>query len=135
MRSRNANDARHFSGGVAVVLTGISLAVNRSDLDHVATRNLPKVVEVGSLAHSLFEITRMDDFGFETPLGKISRIDGNRSRAESLSVDLMGLRDTQVSALGQAKYKSVVTTMAPTFERWGSQWLKYGSVAGGLHAS
>ncbi len=50
-------------------------------------------------------------------------------RAESLAVDLMGLRETQASVLGKAKYKSVVSAMAPAFERWASQWLKYGSVA------
>jgi hypothetical protein len=50
-------------------------------------------------------------------------------RAESLAVDLMGLREAQASVLGAAKYKSVVSAMAPAFERWASQWLKYGSVA------
>ena len=60
-----------------MVLTGISLAVNHSDLDHGKTRNLPKVVEVGSSAHSPFEFTGMDDIGFETLLGKIFRIEGN----------------------------------------------------------
>jgi len=51
------------------------------------------------------------------------------SRAESLAVDLVGLRDAQASVLGQSKYKSVITAMAPTFEQWANQWLRYGSVA------
>ncbi len=56
--------------------------------------------------------------------------DGNYwSRAESIAVDLMGLRDTQATVLGQLKYRGVITAMAPTFEQWASQWLKYGSVA------
>jgi hypothetical protein len=50
-------------------------------------------------------------------------------RAESLVVDLMGLRERQVSVLGKAKYKSVVSAMAPTFADWARLWLKYGSVA------
>jgi hypothetical protein len=56
--------------------------------------------------------------------------DGNYwNRAESITVDLMGLRDPQAAVLGQAKYKGVITAMTPTFEQWASQWLKYGSVA------
>jgi hypothetical protein len=57
--------------------TGTSLAVNRADLDYGKTEDLPKVVEVGSSAHSPFEFTGMDDFGFETILGKIFGIEGN----------------------------------------------------------
>ena len=51
------------------------------------------------------------------------------ARAESVIVDLMGLRDMQTNLLGQEKYRTVVSVMTPTFERWGSQWLKYGYVA------
>jgi hypothetical protein len=54
------------------------------------------------------------------------------SRAESITVDLMGLRDSQTTLLGQAKYRSVITAMAPTFDQWASHWLKYGSVAAWL---
>ena len=50
-------------------------------------------------------------------------------RAESLVVDLMGLREAQASVLGNAKYIGVVRAMAPTFEEWAGLWLKYGSVA------
>ena len=50
-------------------------------------------------------------------------------RAESLVVDLMGLREAQVSVLGKAKYINVVRAMAPGFEEWARLWLKYGSVA------
>jgi len=52
------------------------------------------------------------------------------SRAEGLAVQLMGLSDTGVKVLGDAKYKPLVTSMAATFERWGNRWLKHGSAAG-----
>jgi hypothetical protein len=56
--------------------------------------------------------------------------DGNYwCRAESLVVDLMGLREAQAAILGRAKYESVVSAMAPVFEEWARLWLKYGSVA------
>jgi hypothetical protein len=50
-------------------------------------------------------------------------------RAESLVVDLMGLREAQASVLGKEKYIDVVRAMAPAFEEWARKWLKYGSVA------
>jgi len=50
-------------------------------------------------------------------------------RAESLVVDLMGLREAHASVLGNAKYIGVVRAMAPAFEEWARLWLKYGSVA------
>jgi hypothetical protein len=52
------------------------------------------------------------------------------SRAEGLAVNLMGLNESSIALLGEAKYKSLVISMAPAFERWGSRWLKYASAAG-----
>ena len=52
-----------------------------------------------------------------------------RSRAESLAVDLMGLGEIGSPVLGDAKYQGLVTSMVPTFERWGQRWLKFASVA------
>jgi hypothetical protein len=49
--------------------------------------------------------------------------------AESLAVDLMGLRDTAVKVLGRQEYRDLVKDMAPTFRRWGDEWLKFASVA------
>ena len=54
---------------------------------------------------------------------------GYWSRAESLAVDLMGLHETAASVLGQAKYRDVVTAMAPVFDLWASKWLRHGSAA------
>jgi len=51
-------------------------------------------------------------------------------RGEELARNLMGLSEGGIAVLGDAKYKDLVGSMAPTFERWGSRWLKYGSVAG-----
>jgi hypothetical protein len=51
------------------------------------------------------------------------------SRAESLAVDLMGLGEIGWSVLGHVKYQGLVTSMVPTFEKWGQRWLKYASVA------
>jgi hypothetical protein len=51
------------------------------------------------------------------------------SRAESLAVDLMGLGKIGAPVLGDAKYQGLVTSMVPTFEKWGQWWLKYASVA------
>ena len=50
-------------------------------------------------------------------------------RAESVVVDLMGLREAQTTVLGRAKYSGLVTAMTPTYERWANEWLKFGSVA------
>jgi hypothetical protein len=54
---------------------------------------------------------------------------GYWSRAESLAVDLVGLHESAASVLGQAKYKTVVTSMVPVFEQWASLWLKHASAA------
>jgi len=51
------------------------------------------------------------------------------ARAEPLAIDLMGLHKEAAAILGQARHKDVVTAMAPTFERWGARWLKFGTVA------
>jgi hypothetical protein len=57
--------------------------------------------------------------------------DGNYwCRAEQLAVNLMGLSENGIPALGDAKYKDLVGSMAATFERWGGRWLQYGSAAG-----
>lgn len=52
------------------------------------------------------------------------------SRAEGLSVHLMGLTEVAIAVLGQPQYKDLVASMAGTFERWGNRWLKFGSPAG-----
>jgi hypothetical protein len=52
------------------------------------------------------------------------------SRAEGLSVHLMGLSEGGIQVIGQAKYKDLVASMAGTFDRWGIRWLKFGSPAG-----
>jgi hypothetical protein len=52
------------------------------------------------------------------------------SRAEELAVNLMGLNESTIALLGQAKYKGLVNAMAPAFERWSRRWLKYASAAG-----
>jgi hypothetical protein len=52
--------------------------------------------------------------------------------AEGLAVNLMGLNEAAIAVLGDAKYRGLVSSMAPTFERWGARWLKYGSAAGWL---
>jgi hypothetical protein len=49
------------------------------------------------------------------------------SRAESIAVDVMGLRSPSV--LGQAKYRVVVRAMAPVFEQWARLWLRHGLAA------
>jgi hypothetical protein len=41
----------------------------------------------------------------------------------------MGLQERAASVLGQTKHRELVIMMAPTYEKWGSQWLKFGSVA------
>ena len=55
---------------------------------------------------------------------------GHWSRAESLAVDLVGLRDDSATVLGQAKHTAVVQAMAPVFERWSKAWLNHASAAG-----
>jgi len=57
--------------------------------------------------------------------------DGNYwCRAEGLAVNLMGLSEIGVPVLGDANHKDLVSSMAATFEQWGSRWLKYGAAAG-----
>lgn len=51
-------------------------------------------------------------------------------RAEGLAVHLMGLSEVAIKVLGDRKYKSLISSMAPTFEQWGNRWLKYASAAG-----
>ena len=52
------------------------------------------------------------------------------SRAEGLAVHLMGLSESGVKVLGDAKYKALVSSMAATFQQWGDRWLRHGSAAG-----
>jgi hypothetical protein len=52
------------------------------------------------------------------------------SRAESLATELMGLSETGVAVLGDAKYKDLISSMAGTFARWGNRWLRYAFAAG-----
>jgi hypothetical protein len=40
------------------------------------------------------------------------------------------MHDTAATVLGQAKYRGVVSAMAPVFEDWAGRWLKHASVAG-----
>jgi len=51
------------------------------------------------------------------------------SRAEGLANHLMGLTESGIKALGDAKYSSLVSSMAATFKNWGDRWLKHGSAA------
>jgi hypothetical protein len=89
------------------------------------TNALPRMAD-----HALFaKIWRdMVDYTFSLPawVGRKRRI---WFHAENLSVDLMGLRTEAVKVLGRKEYTGLVKTMAPTFKRWGDQWLKYGRVA------
>jgi hypothetical protein len=70
----------------------------------------------------------MVDYTFSLPAW-IGRRPGIWYDAESLSVDLMGLREPAVRVLGRSEYTDLVKEMAPTFKRWGDQWLEYASVA------
>ena len=70
----------------------------------------------------------MVDYTFSLPAW-VGRRPGIWYQAESLSVDLMGLREPAVKVLGRKEYIELVKGMAPTFKRWGNQWLKYASVA------
>jgi len=51
------------------------------------------------------------------------------SRAESLATELMGLSETGIALLGDTKYKNLISSMAVTFEQWGSRWFKYASAS------
>jgi hypothetical protein len=70
----------------------------------------------------------MVDYTFSLPAW-IGRRPGIWFHAESLAVDLMGLRQTAVTVLGRKEYIELVRAMASTFKRWGDQWLQYASVA------
>jgi hypothetical protein len=89
------------------------------------TVTLPRMVD-----HALFaEIWQdMVDYTFSLPAWVGSR-PGIWFHAESLSVDLMGLRTEAVKVLGRSEYTDLGRAMGPTFKRWGDLWLKYGSVA------
>jgi hypothetical protein len=54
------------------------------------------------------------------------------NRAESLATELMGLSETGVVVLGDAKYKGLISSMALTFAQWGNRWLKYASASAWL---
>ena len=49
--------------------------------------------------------------------------------AESLAVDLMGIRDAGANVLGRPEYRELVKEMAPTFYQWGEDWLTFASTA------
>ncbi len=85
------------------------------------TRALPRMAD-----HAFFaEIWRgMVDYTFSLPTW-VGRRPGIWFHAESLSVDLMGLRTEAVKVFGRKEYADLAGTMAPTFKRWGDQWLKY----------
>ncbi len=94
-------------------------------LESCFTRALPRMAD-----HALFaEIWGgMVDYTFSLPAW-VGRRPGIWFHAESLSVDLMGLRTEAVKVFGRTEYAGLARTMAPTFKRWGDQWLKYGRVA------
>jgi hypothetical protein len=52
------------------------------------------------------------------------------NRAASLATELMGLSETGVAVLGDAKYKDLISSMAGTFAQWGNRWLRYAFPAG-----
>ncbi len=52
------------------------------------------------------------------------------NRAAPLATELMGLSETGVAVLGDAKYKDLIGSMAGAFEQWGNRWLKYAFAAG-----
>jgi len=51
------------------------------------------------------------------------------SRAESLATELMGLSETGIALLGDAKFKDLIGRVAATFEQWANRWLKYASTS------
>ena len=73
--------------------------------------------------------TEMVDYAMTLPAWQPSAR-GYWSRAESLTVDLVGMRDDTAAVLGQAKHKVVVRAMVPAFERWAQAWLNHASAAG-----
>jgi hypothetical protein len=97
----------------------------RDFLESCFTSALPRMAD-----HALFaEIWRgMVDYTFSLPAW-VGRRPGIWFHAESLSVDLMGLRTEAVKVFGRKEYADLARTLAPTFKRWGDQWLKYARVA------
>ena len=94
-------------------------------LESCFTRALPRITDQEFFA----EIWRgMVDYTFSLPAW-VGRRPGIWFHAESLSVDLMGLRTEAVKVLGRIEYADLARAMAPTFKRWGNQWLKYGRIA------
>ena len=89
------------------------------------TRALPRMAD-----HEFFAVIwrGMVDYTFSLPAW-VGRRPGIWFHAESLSVDLMGLRTDAVREFGRKEYADLAGTMAPTFKRWGDQWLKYSRVA------
>lgn len=73
--------------------------------------------------------TEMVDYAMALPAWQPSP-HGRWSRAESLAVDLVGLRDDSAKVLGQTKHVAVVRAMKPVFERWSLAWLNHASAAG-----
>jgi hypothetical protein len=73
--------------------------------------------------------TEMVDHAMALPAWQPSA-QGYWSRAESLTVDLVGMHNDAAAVLGQPKHKAVVQAMAPVFERWARAWLNHASVAG-----
>lgn len=94
-------------------------------LESCFTKALPRMTD-----HVLFaEIWRgMVDYTFSLPAW-VGRRPGIWFHAESLSVDLMGLRTEAVKVLGRKEYADLAGTMSPTLKRWGDQWLKCSRVA------
>jgi hypothetical protein len=89
------------------------------------TLTLPRIADRSIFA----EIWKgMVDYTFSLPAW-IGRRPGIWYQAESLSVDLMGLREQAVKVLGRKEYGDLIKEMASTFKLWGEQWLKYASVA------
>jgi hypothetical protein len=133
------------------VLTRVTEFVSQKNSVELARKFYRPIIELGPAARYWVEdflqawITRgleistdlatfsgiwADIVGYAMSLPAWQPNEGNYwSRAESIVVDLMGLRDMQTLVLGQAKYRTVITAMGPTFQQWAGQWLKYGYVA------
>jgi hypothetical protein len=52
------------------------------------------------------------------------------NRAAPLATELMGLSESGVAVLGDAKYTDLIGSMAATFAQWGNRWLRYAFAAG-----
>jgi len=73
--------------------------------------------------------TEMVDYAMTLPAWQPS-VRGYWSRAESLTVDLVGMHSNAAAVLGQARHRAVVRAMAPPFERWAKAWLNHATAAG-----